>query len=812
MARKNKKTSSEEKKSLLQNQEASQNTNPKSPEIAGSTNGPENTERKPDVENLGLNQPTDEELPSVNESHIQDGESDNVDLTTMAEEQSSIKSTDAVLEANKDDLSTVGRNEDQPTEQDLNPDLAKFMFACQEGNLTIVKDLISSKTVGANDTFSDGVTGLHWACINNRLSLVKYLTSNEYSKADPNQLGGDLKATPLHWACRNGLVYIVDYLLTNTNADPSIRDVQSYNSLHLAIHSSNIPLVTYLLLTCCTPHSTNPIYVDEPDGFNRTGLHWAAYQGDILTINTLLQFGADVTKVDNTLFIPLHWAFMKGYKYVLKVLLEAGSDIHAKNDQGKDSFEIAKDMNCVSTWNQVLAEDDRDASNNWAKRRKLMEPKLAKLITFFSPYVLLPVALRICSFSEGFFIPKLFFALVVFVGGIALVAKTIVPIYLVDDKALARSPILSGIFSATAFWAGSIWFFKILPLTFFRYFFSNILLGGVFALCIWSFFKSMFINPGYVPVPSDKTVTLNQVKDLIQIGKFDTDHFCFDSMVRKPLRSKYSRQSKKLVARFDHYCPWVYNDIGVRNHKLFMVFVYTLNLAILLFTRLSIGYFDKLSDGYDTDLEGECFLLSDELCYGYRNKHFHYNIVMWCLLQYVWVVFLGAVQTFQILKGLTTREFSTLNKRIERNKFNHATLPRDFTSDLNTENQSEGSPEAPTPSRSGHHHHGNNDFKMCIRLIGLDQFFMTIKLSLASLPFISSSAVTSNQAQDTFNSVNIPTDYGMKQNWFDFWVLGDITFRNVFYLPIEGENNLNGKTVDYYKLYEYPAKSEGELV
>ncbi len=41
-----------------------------------------------------------------------------------------------------------------------------------------------------------------------------------------------------------------------------------------------------------------------------------------MSVNALLRFGADASKVDNTLFLPLHWAFMKGYKSVLKTLLK----------------------------------------------------------------------------------------------------------------------------------------------------------------------------------------------------------------------------------------------------------------------------------------------------------------------------------------------------------------------------------------------------------------------------------------------------------------------------------------------------------
>ncbi|KAL6450958.1 AKR1 Palmitoyltransferase AKR1 [Candida maltosa Xu316] len=697
----------------------------------------------------------------------------------------SIKSTDAVLETLDSDLNTVIENKaDQPTEQELTPDLAKFMNCCQEGNLTIVKELISSKSVSANDTFSDGITGLHWACINNRLFLVKYLIENG---ADPNSLGGELMATPLHWACRNGLVYIVDYLITNSDADPNIRDAQNYNALHLAVHSSNIMLVTYLLLSCCDQNSIKSVYIDEPDGSNRTALHWAAYQNDIYTINALLRFGADVSKVDDSLFIPLHWAFMKGYRSVLKTLVEAGSDIFVKNDQHKNSFDIATDMNCLDTWEKVLVECGRDPKNNWVPKKFWISAKVGKIITFLAPYVLLPLSLNVLSVYQGFAIPKFLLSVSIFGGGIYLLKSFVISTYIYDSNSLAKSPLLSGVFSATAFWSTLVWLYNMLPATFWHNFFGNCLMGLCIGTFSWAFFKAMFINPGFVPTPADNNVILGQVKDLIEIGKFDTDNFCVNSFVRKPLRSRYSKHNKKLIARFDHSCPWVYNDIGVRNHKIFITFVYALLAGVFVFLYLSLQFFDKGKDQYESeDEDGSfvCSIVGDDMCYGYKNHHFHFNLLIWDLMQGVWISFLCIVQTFQIMKGLTTWEFSSLNSQIQSSKFNHSTVPRDFGE----------STTSPPP-------HRHNELKTCMNLLGIDQFILTVKMSVGSL--ISRRGNTDNTSYDPLNTIKIPTDHGVVQNWLDFWIIGEQKFRNVFYLPIEGENNLNGKVVDYYTLYSY---------
>lgn len=682
----------------------------------------------------------------------------------------------------------------KPREEDSNPTLAKFMSACQVGDLDTVKDLISSRQVSASDTFSEGVTGLHWAAINNRLSVVKYLMENEYSRGDPNAIGGNLKATPLHWACRTGLVYVVDYFLSHTDADPTIKDSQMYNALHLAVHSSNITLCIYILLSCVVSpnNKSREIYIDEPDSIQCTPLHWAAYQGDILTVNALLKYGADVTKTDQTQMTPLHWAFIRGYKSVLAALLEAGSDIHHKNDKGKDSFGVSQDMNCEKLWLQVLSEADRDPKNNWIPRTHFLEAKNAKVVTFLVPYVLIPIVLLVCNFSNGLAIPEIFFSALLCVAAALATKKFLVPIYLPKDTSLLKSPFLAGVFSGTAFWCIVVWIIVMLPAVFIKRFFTNLIVGSSAALFSYTFFKAMFINPGLVPTHSDPEAVLNEVKDLIALGRFDTEHFCVNTFIRKPLRSKFSRFSNRLIARFDHYCPWVYNDIGVRNHKLFLTFAYSLAVAIILFFFVSLKYFDKVSHvlGYDSDIDEKCHVLNEHLCKGFYYSPFIFNLNIWCLFNLVWLGFLCVVQTFQVLKGLTTWEFSNLNNRVSNPMYNHSTVPLDFTG------LTAPPAPAPSPNRRGHGH----GLGTCAKLLGLDQFKLTVKLAVAS----ALQKTHHLQEPSPLENLHIPTDFGWKQNWLDFWFLGEVTWRNLFYLPIEGENNLNGQVVDYYKLYEYP--------
>ena len=47
---------------------------------------------------------------------------------------------------------------------------------------------------------------LHWAAINNRTEIVKYLIAKG---ANVDAIGGELASTPLHWATR----FVIDFFL-----------------------------------------------------------------------------------------------------------------------------------------------------------------------------------------------------------------------------------------------------------------------------------------------------------------------------------------------------------------------------------------------------------------------------------------------------------------------------------------------------------------------------------------------------------------------------------------------------------------------
>lgn len=60
------------------------------------------------------------------------------------------------------------------------------------------------------------------------------------------------------------------------------------------------------------------------------------------------------------------------------------------------------------------------------------------------------------------------------------------------------------------------------------------------------------------------------------------------------------------------------NNIGVRNHKVFVAFAASLELAIISWVNLTLEYFDELPD----DSLKHCTILPKDLCSGYQSSAF----------------------------------------------------------------------------------------------------------------------------------------------------------------------------------------------
>lgn len=125
--------------------------------------------------------------------------------------------------------------------------------------------------------------------------------------------------------------------------------------------------------------------------------------------------------------------------------------------------------------------------------------------------------------------------------------------------------------------------------TYSGYPFSNMVFFVMYTLCGYFYSCTMINDPGYVPKLAGLTQQKAVINELLSLWKFDDQNFCVPCMVRQPLRSKHCKRCNRCVAKHDHHCPWVYNCVGINNHRHFFLYLVTLEIGIVVLVDLTIG-------------------------------------------------------------------------------------------------------------------------------------------------------------------------------------------------------------------------------
>ncbi|KHJ33829.1 putative palmitoyltransferase akr1 [Erysiphe necator] len=628
----------------------------------------------------------------------------------------------------------------------LNEDI---MQLARIGDIQGIKRLYLRGSFDPSFCDEEGITPLHWAAINNQYAMCEFLLGEG---VDVNKKGGESVATPAMWAAQRCHYYIVNLLLEN-GADPFTTDIQGYNILHLATFEGNIYLLVLLL--------HHGIDVDVPDGQGHTCLMWAAYKGFPLCVDLFLRWGANVQAADETEFTALHWALVKGSQGCIQKLIEYGADRFAQTSSGKTPAITAKEMRTEQIWHRALKECSYDENGNQISLKfplSIMFIKnnrtFIKRFFFIFPVFIIWIMVMIVSHMVIFAgVPLALLA------GYSLqwLAQQLFFYAPSDMKKIHLTPWLAGVFSGTLFLIGLNWLTTILPETYSIYTISNFIFGILYLSCTYFYICTMIYEPGYVPKLAGLSQQKAVISELLKLWKFDEYNFCVTCMVRQPLRSKHCRLCRRCVAKHDHHCPWVFNCIGVNNHRYFLLYLLTLELGIIMLLKVTIGYFRlKLVN----DASSSCYLLGKSLCKVVNLDSYTLVLVSWALMQLTWVTMLISVQLVQISRGVTTWENMRVTGAISSNDGHWSNLSQ---------------------SHYRHHHHNKGFFATWKRILGLDTFLET--------------TIRRKEMRRNQNLFSAGCFVNCKDFWFDS-------------SPVFGKRErhtlLWGKPVDYTSLYEAP--------
>ena len=496
-------------------------------------------------------------------------------------------------------VNTEPKNQDQGPPK---PDFATFdiVKATQYGALDRVRDLVTNEGYDVNKRDSENVSLLHWAAINNRSEIADFLIQNG---ADVDPIGGDLRSAPIHWAVRQGHLPMVVKLL-GRGADPTFKDGEGCDCLHLASQLGHTAIVAYLIAKGCNANT--------PDGNGMTPLMWSCLRvtNAMDPTRLLMTLGASVSVTDqihgNT---PLHWALVGKNHYAVQMLIERpGVNFNAANLNGDTPLKLfenmiqnKKDNEKVFFVNKKVSDKFKKESekvSNWKPRGRGL-PLLRNLQAFTedkkirmgvmvgSPFVIywfIGIVLNV----EISYLMKLG----IFVVG--YIALSFIKDFFFDDRMFNTMPL--AIYFSIKFWSYLTWFIFIMPyIASYHTVFFLLLTSALW----YNFLMSWRGDAGVIQTSQDEK--MRTIVRLAErggqkgtLGCFDPKVFCSTCLIQRPIRSKHCSICDKCVAKFDHHCPWVGNCVGANNHKYFMGYVYSLTVCLLY---IIYGSYIALRDG-----------------------------------------------------------------------------------------------------------------------------------------------------------------------------------------------------------------------
>ncbi len=155
--------------------------------------------------------------------------------------------------------------------------------AAQKGDLEAVRALLQ-QGADPNAAQPDGLTGLHWAALNDELGIAEILLYAGATVSPVTRVGG---YTPLHLASQSGHGVVARTLL-EAGADANAYTTTGVSSLHFAAQADAAEAILVLI-----EHGAE---VDARDTFsNRTPLMFAAYRGAVEATEALVRADADMS-------------------------------------------------------------------------------------------------------------------------------------------------------------------------------------------------------------------------------------------------------------------------------------------------------------------------------------------------------------------------------------------------------------------------------------------------------------------------------------------------------------------------------------
>eukprot|EP00668_Euglena_longa_P014456 GGOE01018446.1.p1 GENE.GGOE01018446.1~~GGOE01018446.1.p1 ORF type:complete len:803 (+),score=191.94 GGOE01018446.1:53-2461(+) len=444
-----------------------------------------------------------------------------------------------------------------------------LLAACRTGNLPVMALLLlAGHGTQVNGKQNCKASVLHWAAYYGQCDLISYLLRHvDVNSYDSEGIGpliaqssscSGARQTPLMCAVAGNHTDAVQLLLQLGAAI----DAVDAGGHPVTFYGMQYPLMLHFL------HVRGAdLHRCADDG--SSVLHWVAAKGHYMSAVYLFEKGnlKDPNVVDHQRRTALHVAASGSSLDIIRLLVANGVDPCLKDDRGRTAQECAIDAGIAGLLRQL----EEEARIGDVRRSHLVQNRVqvAELPTGWTTWLLFTVAFVIPNAALAFAstLPGLLGILVLLGAsyGVILISQ-------ISAERDSRDLTTTGWYMGALASGSAIVIFKVWPAILHGT--DQHVLAAVWAFITLSmvccYFRVLLGDPGIVQSTSESREALYT---LAAAGKVpDNSEFCVDLMVRKPNRSKYDKVTHRCIARFDHYCVWLGNSVGAKNHLYFLLF------------------------------------------------------------------------------------------------------------------------------------------------------------------------------------------------------------------------------------------------
>ena len=227
----------------------------------------------------------------------------------------------------------------------------QFYEAAREGNVPLLEKLLQ-KGARLNKVSNCGETPLYCAVMGGKLAAVRFLVEKGADK-DKAEHGA---FTPLSLAAYNGFTEIMQYLQQQGSLPV---DDQGRTVLHSAAFGGQLLLTQHLV--------EQGADLETPDNYGRTALHCSVTFEHLAVAQYLVVQGANKDAADDSGCTPLHESARDGLLTFVRYLHQQGGDMEKVNTKGQTPLHLAAENDELEVMQYLLEEGGADRNKATTK-------------------------------------------------------------------------------------------------------------------------------------------------------------------------------------------------------------------------------------------------------------------------------------------------------------------------------------------------------------------------------------------------------------------------------------------------------------